>query len=360
MAVQAIRNIINSQIEGQILKAKAQVKTEAKKEILKLKEKLPTIEDLKAQFLSMACSEAAKKKIEFLYNKLDGLLEKLQNISDKIRNKIEEIKNKLQKIIENILPKIAKILGILAIAVVAAKIIIKVTPAAQIANSGPTTSGYLATKLQSLVDKAKKKIKAFGDAIKAFTKKIEKITKVVQTIIKTVFSVLAIITLLGDEITKARDFLLFLYLMYKSQCELNSPSGGLTSGTCTIPEHTTQEACEAAGGIFNNPNQQILNGNTNLLAIQQQIASLYEDLIKELALEGKKEVIETITNVMTQYNFRIERKIVPITTITNTTTTPAPTTTTTATTPTPIIITTTNTGGNGGGGSGGSGGGGGY
>ena len=66
MAIQQIRNIINNQVEGQILKAKAQIKTEAKKEILKLKEKLPTIEDLKAQFLSMACSEAAQKKVEWL------------------------------------------------------------------------------------------------------------------------------------------------------------------------------------------------------------------------------------------------------------------------------------------------------
>ena len=30
MAIQQIRNIINNQVEGQILKAKAQVKTEAK------------------------------------------------------------------------------------------------------------------------------------------------------------------------------------------------------------------------------------------------------------------------------------------------------------------------------------------
>jgi len=313
MAVQAIRNIINNQIEGQILKAKAQVKTEAKKEILKLKEKLPTIEDLKTQFLSMACSEAAKKKVDWLYNKIDGLLEKLEMISDKGRKKIEEIKNKLQKILEDILPKIAKILGILSIAIIAAKIIIKITPAAQMANAGPTTSGYLATKLAAFVEWAKKKIKAFGNAIKAFTKKIEKITKVVTTIIKTIFTVLVIIIALGDKIKQLRSFLLFLYLMYKSQCELNLPEGGLTSGTCTIPEHTTKESCEEAGGVFNNPNQTVLDGNTDLIAIQTQITFLYEDLIKELKLEGKQEVIETITNVMTQYNWRIERKITPIT-----------------------------------------------
>jgi len=307
MAVQHIRNIINNQVEGQILKAKSQVKTEANKQILKIQEKLPTTEDLKSQFLSVACSEAAKKKIDFLYNKIDGLLEKLQGVSDKIRNKIEEIKNKLQKIMEDILPKIAQILGVLAIAIIAAKIIIKITPASQIANSGPTTSGYLATKLYDLVRKAKEKIKAFGDAIKAFRKKIEKIEKTVTKILKTVFSVLAIITLLGDEIGKARDFLLFLYLMYKSQCDLTVP---LISGTCSVGDHTTPEACEAAGGIWNNPNQQILDGNTQLLTVQNQIASLYEDLIEELELEGKFEVVETVTNVVKQYNIRIERKIV--------------------------------------------------
>ena len=310
MAIQQIRNIINNQVEGQILKAKAQVKTEAKKQILKLKEKLPTIEDLKAQFLSMACSEAAKKKVDFLFNKLDGLLEKLQNISDKVRDKIAEIKKKLQKILEDILPKIAKVLGILALAVISAKIIVKVTPAAQAANAGPTTSGLLATKLQSAIDWAKKKITAFGNAIKAFKKKIDKIIKVVKGIITTVFLVLGIIVSLGEMIAKARDFLLFLYLIYKSQCE---SSADLTSGTCSIPEHTTQEACEDAGGTFNNPNQQVLDGNMDLLSIQAQITALYEDLISQLELEGKREVIETLTNTLKNQIWRIERKIVPIT-----------------------------------------------
>ena len=95
--------------------------------------------------------------------------------------------------------------------------------------------------------------------------------------------------------------------MYKSQCDLTVP---LISGTCSVGDHTTPEACEAAGGIWNNPNQQILDGNTQLLAVQNQIASLYEDLIKELELEGKFEVVETVTNVVNQYNIRIERKIV--------------------------------------------------
>ena len=313
MAVQQIRNLINNQVESPILKAKSQIKTEAKKEVLKLKEKLPTIEDLKSQFLTMACSEAAKKKIEWLYNKIDGLLEKLENISDKIRKKIEEIKNKLQKILEGILPKITQILGILAIAVIAAKIIVKVTPAAQAANSGPTTSGYLATKLADIVKWAKDKIRLFDNAIKAFRKKIEKITKIVKTIITTVFSVLGIITLLGGEIGKARDFLLFLYLRYKSICELSSPPNALTSVTCTISGYTTKESCEAAGGIFNNPNEQILEGNTALIDIQTQITLLYYDLIKQLELEGKKEIIEIITNNVTNYDIKHERKIITIT-----------------------------------------------
>ena len=66
-----------------------------------IKEKIPTIEDLKAQFLSAACSEAAKKKIEWLYDKVDGLLETLENISDKVRKKLEDMKNKLLKIFVN-------------------------------------------------------------------------------------------------------------------------------------------------------------------------------------------------------------------------------------------------------------------
>ena len=259
----------------------------------------------------MACSEAAKTKIEWLYNKIDGLLEKLENISDKIRNKIEEIKNKLLKIIEDILPKITKILGVLAIAIIAAKIIVKVTPASQAANSVPATgSPTLATKLQSALDWAKKKIKSFGEAIKAFNKKISSVIKVVKGIITIVFSVVGIIVLLGNKIKEARAFLLWLYLKYKAECELTVP---LTSGTCNIPEITTENACINAGGIWNNPNQQILDGNTSLLHVQATITSLYTALIEQLELEGNKEIIEIITNTVTHYDHKHERKIIPIT-----------------------------------------------
>ena len=314
MAIQQIKNLINTQVEGPILKAKTQIKTEAKKEILKIKEQIPTKEDLKQQFLTAACHQSIQKKIDFLYNKIDKLLGKLEKISTNIREKISEIKAKIQKILEDILPKIALILGILALAVIVAKAIAAAIPAAEAANSvAPPGSPSLATRLRSFYEKAKKKIKSYGDAIKAFNKKIEKITKVVTTLLGIIFSVLTIIVLIGDKIALMRAFLLFLYLRYKSNCEINSPTGGLDSGTCNIPEYISQNSCIGAGGIWNNPNQTILNGNTNLLEVQAQITSLYEGLIEELELEGKTEVVETITNIMTQYKWRIERKIIPIT-----------------------------------------------
>jgi uncharacterized protein YukE len=314
MAVNQIRNLINNQVEGPILKVKSQVKVESKKQILKIQEKIPTKEDLKQQFLTGACSESHQEKIDKIYNKIDGLLEKLEKFSSDIRSKIEEMKNKLLKILEDILPTIAAILGILAIAITIAKAIAKAIPAAEAANSSPVTGiPTLATRLRSTYDKAKKKIKAYGDAIKAFNKKIEKVTKVVGVIIKTVLSVLTIIVLVGDKISLMRAFLLFLYLQFKSDCEVNSPSGGLESGTCSIPGYTSQNACIEAGGIWNNPNQEILDGNMDLLSVQNRITALYEELIKELELEGKTEVVETITNVVTQYKQRVERKIVPIT-----------------------------------------------
>ena len=106
-----------------------------------------------------------------------------------------------------------------------------------------------------------------------------------------------------------RDFLLFLYLKYKSECET---SVDLTSGTCNLPEYISQEACTSAGGIWNNPNEEILNGNMELNSVRAQIDKLYGDLIEQLGLEGKKEIIETMTNTITNYKWRVERKIVPI------------------------------------------------
>ena len=309
--IQQINNLINNQVEGPILKAKSDLKIEAKKEILKIKEKIPTIEDVKSQFMSLACSEAAKKKVEWLYNKMDSLLEKLENISDKIRKKIEDLKNKLQKILEDILPKIALILGILAILIDIAKTLVRTIPAAEAANSVPSVgSPTLATRLKDFYNKAKDKIELFGAAIKVYMKKIEKITKVVTAIIATVFSVVGVIILMGDKIKLLRSFLLFLYLKYKSECET---SADLTGGTCNLPDYTSKNACISAGGIWNNPNEEIMNGNMDLDSVREQIDTLYGNLIEQLGLEGKKEIIEIVTNTVTQYDHKHERKIVPIT-----------------------------------------------
>ena len=49
-----------------------------------------------------------------------------------------------------------------------------------------------------------------------------------------------------------------------------------------------------------------------LNSVRAQIDKLYGDLIEQLGLEGKKEIIETMTNTITNYKWRVERKIVPI------------------------------------------------
>ena len=140
--------------------------------------------------------------------------------------------------------------------------------------------------------------------------KIDKIISVVTTIIAVVFSVIGVILLIGDKIKLLRSFVLFLYLKYKSECEV---SVDLTSGTCNLPEYTSQNACTSAGGVWNNPNATILDGNMDLNSVRAQIDTLYGNLIEQLELEGKKEIIEIVTNTVTNYDHKHERKIIPIT-----------------------------------------------
>ena len=113
----------------------------------------------------------------------------------------------------------------------------------------------------------------------------DKIISVVTTIIAVVFSVIGVILLIGDKIKLLRSFVLFLYLKYKSECEV---SVDLTSGTCNLPEYTSQNACTSAGGVWNNPNATILDGNMDLNSVRAQIDTLYGNLIEQLGLEGKK------------------------------------------------------------------------
>ena len=72
MSTQAIRNIINTQVDSVLVRGEAQIRAEGKKKQQELEEKIPTpqeiIEKLKAEISKYACSEKGKAKFQKKYD----------------------------------------------------------------------------------------------------------------------------------------------------------------------------------------------------------------------------------------------------------------------------------------------------
>ena len=70
MATAVIRNLMNSQIDKQLYKAKKELRNQGNKQVTKVKEKLPNKEELKEKLISNACSKKAQDKMTKIYEKL--------------------------------------------------------------------------------------------------------------------------------------------------------------------------------------------------------------------------------------------------------------------------------------------------
>ena len=110
MASTIIRNLLNNNIDKVIVRAKSEVKKESRKQVTKLKEKIPTPEELKQKFVTTACSEKAQAKVEKLFEKNKNLLDKLLNKLNQSKEKLSELDSKLNKI-RGVIDKIKDILN---------------------------------------------------------------------------------------------------------------------------------------------------------------------------------------------------------------------------------------------------------
>ena len=110
MSSTAIRNLINNSIDKPIFKAKVDVQKEGRKKITKLKEQIPTTEDLKNKFTTNACSLKSQEKIFNLYKKTDNSLKKLLRRLESSKEKLTGNENQLNKI-NQVIETIATILA---------------------------------------------------------------------------------------------------------------------------------------------------------------------------------------------------------------------------------------------------------
>ena len=266
MSSTAIRNLINNSIDKPIFKAKVDVQKEGRKKITKLKEQIPTTEDLKNKFTTNACSLKSQEKIFNLYKKTDNSLKKLLRRLESSKEKLTGNENQLNKI-NQVIETIAIILAIIAGIIIALEIIVRAAPAGLAASTGPAANGRIINALGNAIDYGKAKIKEYGSLTKAILsnlpKYLEKALAVIGMIALALISLNALIALIDKLIV----FLEFIYGKYIENC--------------TVADQTP----------INNEgliNEELILANENLAAagIPDKMSTFYNDLLKTLSEGG--------------------------------------------------------------------------
>ena len=108
MSTQIIRNIVNTQIDSVLSRAKQELKNEGKKKLSELQSELPTPDDviskLQTDKNTEACSERGLKKQDERYNKIINGLNQTQNVVKTALENLNNTEEKLKPITEEVGP----------------------------------------------------------------------------------------------------------------------------------------------------------------------------------------------------------------------------------------------------------------
>jgi hypothetical protein len=264
MATQQIRNLINNSIDKPISNAKLEVKKEGKKQVAKIKEQLPSPEELKSKVLSSACTPNMQNKVAKLFEKHKKLLGRLDKKLTKSREKLQGISEKLTKV-QTTVTLISGILSAIAEILIGLEVIVRVSPAGLAASSGPAANGLVIKSLSDAIDYAKAKIKEYGGLTQTILLMLPKYLAKAAAILGVINLYLMALDKLYLLVQKLIAYLEFIYLKYIQKC--------------TVADQTP---ISTEGEI----NEDLLIGAENVSELADQMTSFYNDLLDTLSQRG--------------------------------------------------------------------------
>ena len=246
MSTIQIRNIVKSQVDNQLIRAKARIQQEGKRKLNELKDQLPTPEDISQQLLvdinQDSCSDKGRAKFLKKYNKIYRSVDQIHNVTKNVLEKIENIDEivrpmaegtegpfkTLNTIKDTLNNSIMPILQIIVLAAPAA-----LGPLVGLANSAAAADA-IATKR----DKAIAKTKEYVALLACIPIMISFYQKQAQKILTPIDLLMNKLTFLKEEIDKIKAFLYSLKLQYLQNCaDLANAQNNSSEGT-TLPDPT--------------------------------------------------------------------------------------------------------------------------
>ena len=266
-----ITNILENQIDGKLLDIKGEIRTQGESKLNEYKKQLPSKEEiistLRSEATEAACSPQGQAQMEKIYNKLKRNLEKVQRITGRTKDKLDNTQSKLDKIKDIVIPKIKKILAVLANIIKALALVAAALFMAMGFMVGWAAKGDIIKKVGDLIDKAKTKIGIFKNAIKAFTTMVNKNLQKALKLVAIMAPIIAAVATLLAFIISLIAILEVLYLKFLQTCNIGN-----------------QDPTDIDGNI-----------NTDLLILEGS------QIIDDLELSGNKEVIKKMYNA----NFQV-------------------------------------------------------
>ena len=309
MSTQVIRNLLNSQVDSVLSKAKQKVREEGKKQLTKLKQQIPTPQELtdklKTDINEDSCSPEGKDKFNQKLEETQQKVDNLKTAIDKGISTLESTKEALNKIVgpDGVLEKIKAMPQVLNPVVTSLNIVTHVAstlitgvgfiPPPSTFPAGPQILAKDAAKVASgTVSELSSLMNAIPNMIDTYTSKATSILGSIDTALNNLL-------MLKDKIDKLIAYLQYQKLKFDEDCNnlLNSGDSGL--GVCSCPEFTTKSECEAAGCTWSTEGQVDGNNipNINDLTLNQlldHLQNLYGSILEGLKAQGDDKAIEKI------------------------------------------------------------------
>lgn len=266
-----VRNILDKQIDGKLLDIKSEIRTQGESKLNEYKKQLPSKEEiistLRSEATESACSPQGQAQMEKIYNKLKRKLEKVQRITGRTKGRLDNTQSKLDNIKDIVIPKIKKILTLLAQLIKALAIIAAALFIAMGFMVGWAAKGDIIKRVGDLIEGAKTKIGIYKNAIKAFTTIVNKNLQKALKLAAIMAPIIAAVAVLLTFIVSLIAILEVLYLKFLQTCNIGN-----------------QDPTDIDGNI-----------NTDLLILEGS------QIMDDLGLLGDEEVIEKMYNA----NFQV-------------------------------------------------------
>ena len=266
-----VRNILDKQIDGKLLDIKSEIRTQGESKLNEYKKQLPSKEEiistLRSEATEAACSPQGQAQMEKIYNKLKRKLEKVQRITGRTKGRLDNTQSKLDNIKDIVIPKIKKILTLLAQLIKALAIIAAALFIAMGFMVGWAAKGDIIKRVGDLIEGAKTKIGIYKNAIKAFTTIVNKNLQKALKLAAIMAPIIAAVAVLLTFIVSLIAILEVLYLKFLQTCNIGN-----------------QDPTDIDGNI-----------NTDLLILEGS------QIMDDLGLLGDEEVIEKMYNA----NFQV-------------------------------------------------------